>query len=80
MSLFLVPLLNSDEFCNGQYFQVPGSNMLVSRQSRVSSGRTLQKRLNAKNLAILPPVGNNSKNHIYRYLQICFSAKLAKNV
>lgn len=39
--------------------EVPGSNMMVSRQNRVSSGRALQKRLNAKNLALLPPVGNN---------------------
>ena len=52
--------------------QVPGSNMMVSRQNRVSSGRTLQKRLNAKNLALLPPVGNNSKASFIHLSVYCF--------
>lgn len=42
--------------------EIPGSdNLVVMRQNRVNSSRTLQKRNLQKNMALLPPVGNNSK-------------------
>ena len=43
--------------------EVPGSNnLVVMRQNRVNTSRTLQKRSLQKNMALLPPVGHNSKN------------------
>ena len=45
--------------------QVPGSNnLVVVRQNRVNLNRNLQKRNIQKNLALLPPVGNNSKSEL----------------
>ncbi|XP_060551582.1 zinc finger protein GLI4-like [Ruditapes philippinarum] len=40
--------------------EVPGSNnLVVMRQNRVNTSRTLQKRNLQKNMALLPPVGHN---------------------
>ena len=53
--------------------QVPGSdNLVVVRQNRVNLSRTLQKRQLQKNMALLPPVGNNSTVMLIDLLCYCY--------
>ena len=68
-----VSFMNIISNCLNLHPQVPGSdNLVVVRQNRVNLSRTLQKRQLQKNMALLPPVGNNSTVMLIDLLCYCY--------